>query len=35
MLPILTPEQSAAWDSAATAAGIELATLMETARRVG
>ncbi len=33
MLPILTPEQSAAWDSAAADAGIELATLMETAGR--
>ena len=33
MLPILTPEQSAAWDRAAADAGIELATLMETAGR--
>jgi len=33
MLPILTPEQSAAWDHAATDAGIELATLMESAGR--
>ncbi len=33
MLPILTPEQSAAWDKAAADAGIELATLMETAGR--
>jgi hydroxyethylthiazole kinase-like uncharacterized protein yjeF len=33
MLPILTPEQSAAWDGAATDAGIELATLMESAGR--
>jgi hydroxyethylthiazole kinase-like uncharacterized protein yjeF len=33
MLPILTPEQSAAWDRAASDAGIELATLMETAGR--
>src|SRR3954452_18411523 len=33
MLPILTPEQSAAWDSASADVGIELATLMETAGR--
>jgi NAD(P)H-hydrate epimerase len=33
MLPILTPEQSAAWDRAATETGIELATLMESAGR--
>ncbi|HKU60391.1 MAG TPA: NAD(P)H-hydrate dehydratase [Gemmatimonadales bacterium] len=33
MLPILTPEQSAAWDNAAGQAGIALATLMETAGR--
>jgi len=33
MLPVLTPEQSAAWDRAASEAGIELATLMETAGR--
>jgi ADP-dependent NAD(P)H-hydrate dehydratase / NAD(P)H-hydrate epimerase len=33
MLPILTPEQSAAWDTSAADAGIELATLMETAGR--
>jgi hydroxyethylthiazole kinase-like uncharacterized protein yjeF len=33
MLPVLSPEQSAAWDSQAEAAGIGLATLMETAGR--
>ena len=33
MLPILTPDQSAAWDRKAAAAGIELATLMECAGR--
>lgn len=33
MLPILTPEQSAAWDTSAAEAGIDLATLMETAGR--
>lgn len=33
MLPILTPDQSAAWDRSATESGIELATLMETAGR--
>ena len=33
MLPILTPEQSAAWDKSAADAGIDLATLMETAGR--
>jgi hydroxyethylthiazole kinase-like uncharacterized protein yjeF len=33
MIPILTPEQSAAWDTSAADAGIELATLMETAGR--
>ena len=33
MLPILTPEQSAAWDHKAVAAGVELATLMECAGR--
>jgi ADP-dependent NAD(P)H-hydrate dehydratase / NAD(P)H-hydrate epimerase len=33
MLPILSPDQSAAWDRKAVAAGIELATLMECAGR--
>ena len=33
MLPVLSPQQSAAWDRAAVAAGIELATLMECAGR--
>ncbi|MFN2315360.1 MAG: NAD(P)H-hydrate dehydratase [Gemmatimonadales bacterium] len=33
MLPILTPEQSRAWDSAASAAGRPLGTLMESAGR--
>ena len=33
MLPVLTPEQSAAWDRKAVAAGVELATLMECAGR--
>jgi NAD(P)H-hydrate epimerase len=33
MLPILSPDQSAAWDRQAEAAGIALATLMETAGR--
>ncbi len=33
MLPILTPDQSSAWDRKAVAAGIELATLMECAGR--
>src|SRR5689334_5762245 len=33
MLPILAPEQSAAWDRTAADAGIELATLMENAGR--
>jgi NAD(P)H-hydrate epimerase len=33
VLPILTPDQSAAWDRRAVAAGIELATLMESAGR--
>jgi NAD(P)H-hydrate epimerase len=33
MLPVLSPEQSAAWDQAAEAAGISLATLMENAGR--
>ncbi|HET7600435.1 MAG TPA: NAD(P)H-hydrate dehydratase [Gemmatimonadales bacterium] len=33
MLPILSPEQSAAWDRQAADAGIELATLMESAGR--
>ncbi len=33
MLPILAPEQSAAWDRQAEDAGIALATLMETAGR--
>jgi NAD(P)H-hydrate epimerase len=33
LLPVLTPEQSAGWDRRAEAAGIALATLMETAGR--
>jgi hydroxyethylthiazole kinase-like uncharacterized protein yjeF len=33
MLPILTPDQSSAWDRQAAAAGIDLATLMECAGR--
>jgi NAD(P)H-hydrate epimerase len=33
MLPVLTPEQSSAWDQKAVAAGIDLATLMECAGR--
>jgi len=33
MLPVLTPDQSAAWDRKAVGAGIELATLMECAGR--
>ncbi|MBA3316776.1 MAG: NAD(P)H-hydrate dehydratase [Gemmatimonadales bacterium] len=33
MLPILTPQQSAAWDRRAADAGIQLATLMECAGR--
>ena len=33
VLPILTPDQSAAWDRKAVAGGIELATLMECAGR--
>ena len=33
MLPVLTPDQSVAWDRKAVAAGIELATLMECAGR--
>jgi NAD(P)H-hydrate epimerase len=33
VLPILTPEQSAAWDRKAVVAGVELATLMECAGR--
>lgn len=33
VLPVLTPDQSAAWDRKAVAAGIELATLMECAGR--
>jgi NAD(P)H-hydrate epimerase len=32
-IPVLTPEQSKAWDQLAAAAGIELATLMESAGR--
>ena len=32
-IPVLSPEQSASWDRAAEAAGISLATLMETAGR--
>ena len=33
VLPVLTPDQSSAWDRKAVAAGIELATLMECAGR--
>jgi ADP-dependent NAD(P)H-hydrate dehydratase / NAD(P)H-hydrate epimerase len=33
MIPVLTPEQSKVWDQRAAAAGIELATLMESAGR--
>ena len=33
MIPILTPEQSKSWDQRAVAAGVELATLMESAGR--
>ena len=33
MLPVLTPDQSAAWDRKAVAGGIDLATLMECAGR--
>ena len=33
MLPILTPDQSSAWDRKAVAAGVDLATLMEVAGR--
>ncbi|HET8625051.1 MAG TPA: NAD(P)H-hydrate dehydratase [Gemmatimonadales bacterium] len=33
MIPVLTPEQAAQWDAQAEAAGISLATLMETAGR--
>ena len=33
VLPVLTPDQSAAWDRKAVAGGIELATLMECAGR--
>ena len=32
-IPVLSPEQSNAWDQLAVSAGIELATLMETAGR--
>jgi hydroxyethylthiazole kinase-like uncharacterized protein yjeF len=32
-IPVLTPEQSNAWDQLAVSAGVELATLMETAGR--
>jgi NAD(P)H-hydrate epimerase len=32
-IPVLTPEQSKAWDQRAVSAGVELATLMETAGR--
>jgi NAD(P)H-hydrate repair Nnr-like enzyme with NAD(P)H-hydrate epimerase domain len=32
-IPVVSPEQSAAWDQLAVAAGIELATLMESAGR--
>jgi ADP-dependent NAD(P)H-hydrate dehydratase / NAD(P)H-hydrate epimerase len=33
MIPVLTPEQSNSWDRGAAAAGIDLATLMESAGR--
>ena len=33
MIPVLTPEQSNSWDRLALGAGIELATLMESAGR--
>ncbi|MGN6392097.1 MAG: NAD(P)H-hydrate dehydratase [Gemmatimonadales bacterium] len=33
MLPVLSPQQSAAWDASAGAGGVALATLMETAGR--
>jgi NAD(P)H-hydrate epimerase len=33
MIPVLTPEQSSSWDRLALGAGIELATLMESAGR--
>ena len=33
MLPVLSPDQSSAWDQTAEAAGISLATLMESAGR--
>ena len=33
VLPVLTPDQSAAWDRKAVAAGVDLATLMECAGR--
>ena len=33
MIPVLTPEQSNTWDQRAAAAGVELATLMESAGR--
>src|SRR4051812_12658725 len=33
MLPVLTPEQSNAWDQRSISAGIDLATLMESAGR--
>jgi len=33
MLPVLSPEQSAAWDASAVSGGVALATLMETAGR--
>ena len=32
-IPVLTPEQSKSWDQRAVAAGVELATLMESAGR--
>jgi ADP-dependent NAD(P)H-hydrate dehydratase / NAD(P)H-hydrate epimerase len=35
MIPVLTPEQSNRWDELAVSAGIERATLMETAGRAG
>ncbi len=33
MIPVLTPEQSNNWDRLAVSAGVELATLMESAGR--
>jgi len=33
LIPVLSPQQSASWDQKAAAAGIDLATLMESAGR--